>query len=107
MLQRALKLKDGLIAYFFSYNSVQSSSDERISLEPESWGCFERILMYLVPFKRYTELICGDKCSTLSLVAPLYTKLIDHLRLWMNSKTTPGARRHNSTVAALKKFTRY
>jgi len=63
--------------------------------------------MYLVPFKRYTELICGDKYSTLSLVVPLYNKLIDHLRLWMNSKTTPGERLHNSTVAALEKITRY
>ena len=107
MLQRALELKDGLIAYFCSYDSVQSSADERISLKPESWGDFERILMYLVPFKRYTELICGEKYSTLSLVVPLYNKLIDHLRLWMNSKTTPGERLHNSTVAALEKITRY
>ena len=63
--------------------------------------------MYLNPFKRYSVLMCGEKYSTLSLVVPLYNKLIDHLRLWMNSKTTAGERLHNSTVAAEEKITSY
>lgn len=61
MLDRALKLKDGLIAFFCSYDSSKKSSDEPLSLSPESWTEFQRILSYLVPFRKYTELISGEK----------------------------------------------
>ena len=107
MLDRALKLKDGLIAFFCSYDSSKKSSDEPLSLSPESWTEFQRILSYLVPFKKYTELISGEKYLTLSLVVPMYNKLISHLQLYMKEKTTPGERLHNSTVAAEEKIISY
>ena len=107
MLERALKLKDGLIGFFCSYDSVKKSSDERISLEPECWGTFERILDYLAPFKQFTEQICGEKYSTISLVVPMFNMLIDHLQDWMENETTAGERLHNSTVAALEKINSY
>lgn len=107
MLTRALELKDGLISFFVSYDSSKKSTDYPISLQPGCWAAFERILQYLVSFKKYTVSVCGDTYPTLSLVAPMYNKLLGHLQAWMEMKTKPGEPLHNSIVAAKAKITNY
>ena len=59
------------------------------------------------PFRQATNLVCADKFATLSLVVPLYNKILSHSEEWMKSRTTPGEALHCSTIAAFAKITNY
>lgn len=107
MLERAIKLKAPIISYLAVVDSVKKASDEPLSLTSDAWGNFERILEYLVPFRQATRMVCGDTYPSLSMVVPLYNKLMDHLKLWMLKKTNPQDTLHRAVVAANAKIAQY
>ena len=104
MLERALILKGPLISFSCYY---QSTKGQDLSLPADRWTEVERILLYLTPFRRFTNTICADTYPTLSLVVPMYNKLLNHLDSWMKDKTTPGEALHKSAVAANEKIYNY
>ena len=106
MLDRALKLKSALVAFCSIFDSGKKASEAPLSMPPDSWNNFERLLEYLVPFRKATLRICGDIHPSLSLVVPLYNVLMDHLKAWME-KTDPQEPLHRSTVTATAKITEY
>ena len=65
------------------------------------------MLEYLSPFKEATQMTCGEKYPTLSLLVPLYNKLLDHIDYWLRLKTKPGEAFHNAVVATKTKITQY
>lgn len=104
MLERALILKEALIGFCCYY---QSTKGQDLSLPAGRWTEFERILLYLTPFRRFTNTVCGDNYPTLSLVVPMYNKLLTHLDIWMRVQTNPSEPLHRSAVAAYEKITTY
>lgn len=107
MLKRAMELKVGFIAYFCDFDSTANNPDCCLSISADVWNRFETIVLYLEPFKEFTQLISGDSYSTLSLVVPLFNILLDHITEWMTTKTNPEDNLHRSTVAALAKISKY
>ena len=67
----------------------------------------ETVMEYLLPFKEATELTCADQYPTLSLIVPLFNRILDHVDVWMRTKTTPGDRLHNSVIATKAKIAHY
>ena len=106
MLERALKLKDSLIAFSSVFDSGKKASEAPLSLPPDSWINFESFLEYLLPFRKATLMICGDINPSLSMVVPLYNNLMDHLKTWME-KSDPEEPLHRSTITANAKITEY
>ena len=104
MLERALILKEALIGFCCYY---QSTKGQDLSLPAGRWTEFERILLYLTPFRRFTNTVCGDNYPTLSLVVPMYNKLLTHLDIRMRVQTNPSEPLHKSAVAAYEKITTY
>jgi hypothetical protein len=106
MLERALKLKDPLIAFSSIFDSGKKASEATLSLPTNSWINFERLLEYLLPFRKVTLKICGDINPSLSMVVPLYNKLMEHLKTWME-KTDPEEPLHRSTIITNAKIIDY
>jgi len=107
MLERALKLKDSLIAFSSIFDSGKKASEELLSLSLNSWTNFEKIFEYLLPFRKATLMVCGETYPSISLIVPLYNKLMDHLRLWMVEKSIPSEALHRSIVSANAKIIDY
>lgn len=106
MLERALKLKDSLVAFSSVFDSGKKANEPPLSLPSDSWINFERLLEYLLPFRKATLMICGDTNPSLSMVVPLYNSLMDHLKTWME-KTDPEEPLHRSTIIANSKIVEY
>ena len=106
MLDRALKLKDSLVAFSSIFDSGKKANEAPLSLSPDSWINFERLFEYLLPFRKATLKICGDINPSLSMVVPLYNILMDHLKTWME-KTDPQEPLHRASIIANAKITDY
>ena len=59
MLERALKLKDSLIAFYSLFDSGKKASEAPLSLPIDSWINFEKLLEYIVPFRKATLKVCS------------------------------------------------
>jgi hypothetical protein len=94
MLERALKLRDCLVAFSSIFDATKNASEETLSLPLNSWTNFERIFEYLLPFRQATLLICGDTYPSISMIVPLYNSLLDHLKFWMVEKSNPSEALH-------------
>jgi len=107
MLERALKLRDCLVAFSSIFDATKNASEETLSLPLNSWTNFERIFEYLLPFRQATLLICGDTYPSISMIVPLYNSLLDHLKFWMVEKSNPSEALHRSIVSANAKLSDY
>ncbi len=101
MLERALALKEALMGF------CQATKSQDLSLPVGSWALFEKALLYLTPFRRYTNILCGDTYPTLSLAVPMYNKLLTHFDNWIRHETNPDEPLHKSIVAAHEKIMNY
>ena len=84
MLERLIKLK-GAIAMWFVYVATEAGKNEfadfeKVQPSPSDWYHVECLILLLAPFKAATEVLSGEKYSTLALAFPILRLLKKKLR---------------------------
>jgi len=96
MLERGLAIRLGL-------DATTTLREWRTSeILEEEWELIAEAVQFLKPFATTTKFIEGFKYPTLSLVLPLYNKLLAHLKRWSTEETHSIESRQGAEAATLK-----
>jgi len=107
MLENALELKEPLTIFFAMHDSLLKDHESKLTIDSNGWSKFEIILKYLNPFKIATNMVCAEKYPTISLVTPIYNKLLEHVNHWIVERCVYGDKLHKAAVSSWEKLNKY
>lgn len=105
MIGKSLRLKPALKIIFEEFEK-HSKRDEQYVLTEAEWDDLETINEFLLPFAEATEMISGEKYVTMSLIVPLYDKLMSHCESFL-AKCTEESDLSRGVKACFEKLKEY
>lgn len=105
MIAKSLQLKPALKVIFEELQN-QSKRDEIYIITDVEWTDLEKIKSFLQPFEEATEMISGEKYVTISLIVPLYDKLMANANDFM-MECSPATDLYKTVESCLHKLKEY